>query len=94
MVAQRKLKAMIKVLLSGGMGNQMFQYAAGRALSERLGVPLYLDTFCLTKKTKATRRLFGLDMFEAAESYRFSTGVRNKLFVKCKPFFTKHKNLR
>jgi Glycosyl transferase family 11 len=29
--------------LSGGLGNQMFQYAAGRALSLRLGVPLHLD---------------------------------------------------
>jgi len=29
--------------LSGGLGNQMFQYAAGRALSLRLQVPLRLD---------------------------------------------------
>ena len=28
----------------GGLGNQMFQYAAGRACSLRLGVPLKLDT--------------------------------------------------
>ena len=27
----------------GGLGNQMFQYAAGRARSLRLGVPLKLD---------------------------------------------------
>ena len=27
----------------GGLGNQMFQYAAGRALAERHGVPLCLD---------------------------------------------------
>lgn len=30
--------------LIGGLGNQMFQYAAGRALSLRLGVQLTLDT--------------------------------------------------
>lgn len=30
--------------LLGGLGNQMFQYAAGRALSIRLGEPLKLDT--------------------------------------------------
>jgi len=30
--------------LSGGLGNQMFQYAAARALSLRLGCPLHLDT--------------------------------------------------
>ena len=29
--------------LTGGLGNQMFQYAAGRALSARHGVPLLLD---------------------------------------------------
>lgn len=29
--------------LSGGLGNQMFQYATGRALSLRLGLPLTLD---------------------------------------------------
>ena len=30
--------------LSGGLGNQMFQYAVGRSLSLRHGVPLLLDT--------------------------------------------------
>ena len=31
------------VKLQGGLGNQMFQYAAGRSLSLRLGTPLKLD---------------------------------------------------
>ncbi len=35
---------MIAVRLIGGLGNQMFQYAAGRALAERLGTELLLDT--------------------------------------------------
>ena len=34
---------MIIVKLSGGLGNQMFQYAAGRCLSEIHGVELLLD---------------------------------------------------
>ena len=34
---------MITVSLIGGLGNQMFQYAAGKALAERHGVPLALD---------------------------------------------------
>lgn len=34
----------VVVGLSGGLGNQMFQYAIGRSLSIRLGVPLALDT--------------------------------------------------
>ena len=29
--------------MAGGLGNQLFQYAAGRALSLRLGLPLTLD---------------------------------------------------
>ena len=35
---------MIVVQLKGGLGNQMFQYAAGRALALRRGDPLLLDT--------------------------------------------------
>jgi hypothetical protein len=34
---------LIIVQLKGGLGNQMFQYAAGRALSIRTGAPLLLD---------------------------------------------------
>ena len=34
---------MITVSLIGGLGNQMFQYAAGKALAERHGVRLALD---------------------------------------------------
>lgn len=34
---------MIVMRLAGGLGNQMFQYAAGRALSLRTGLPLVLD---------------------------------------------------
>lgn len=35
---------MITALIRGGLGNQMFQYAMGRALALRRGVPLRLDT--------------------------------------------------
>lgn len=35
---------MIIARLTGGLGNQMFQYAAGRALADRLGAELLLDT--------------------------------------------------
>ncbi len=34
---------MVTVSLIGGLGNQMFQYAAGKALATRHGVPLALD---------------------------------------------------
>lgn len=35
---------MIIVRLAGGLGNQMFQYAAGRTLADRFGTDLLLDT--------------------------------------------------
>lgn len=35
---------MITVYFQGGLGNQMFQYAAGRAVAERLGTGLRFDT--------------------------------------------------
>ena len=34
---------MIVSVLQAGFGNQLFQYAAGRALADRLGTPLFLD---------------------------------------------------
>ena len=33
------------VRLSGGLGNQMFQYAFGLAAAQEWGEPLYIDTF-------------------------------------------------
>jgi len=43
---------MIIVKLSGGLGNQMFQYACGRALSNLYNVPLKLDHTFLEDKLK------------------------------------------
>jgi len=31
--------------LNGGLGNQMFQYAAARSLAQRVGAELVLDTW-------------------------------------------------
>lgn len=41
---------LIIVQLVGGLGNQMFQYAAAKALSLRLDIPLGLDTFFVETK--------------------------------------------
>ena len=38
-----KMKLPIVVMLQGGLGNQMFQYAAGRSLAKRLETNLVLD---------------------------------------------------
>jgi len=42
-LAAERLKDMIVSRLIGGIGNQMFQFAAGRALALRLGVPFQID---------------------------------------------------
>lgn len=41
----------IRVILSGRSGNNLFQYAAGRAASMRLEVPLFLDSSLIDPKT-------------------------------------------
>ena len=51
---------MIVVCLRGRLGNQLFQYAAGRALALRLGVELGLDKRVFTR---TRRHNFGLDAF-------------------------------
>jgi len=52
------------VRLAGGLGNQMFQYAAGRALSIRHSAPLKLDCSFLHFPAKGdTVRIYGLDRF-------------------------------
>ena len=51
---------MIVVKLKGGLGNQMFQYAAGRALSHRIGTKLLLDASAFPDNNN---REFGLGKF-------------------------------
>lgn len=55
---------MIFVRLKGGLGNQMFQYAAARQLSVMQGVPLKLDISLLQSQlADRTKRDFELDKF-------------------------------
>lgn len=51
---------MIIVRLVGGLGNQLFEYAAGRAVSLRTGAPLRLD---ISAYAKDSAREFRLDRF-------------------------------
>ncbi len=62
---------MIIVALFGGLGNQLFQYACGKAVAERLGVELQLDTRILTEQKQgknATLRDFELSVFDIKAS--------------------------
>jgi hypothetical protein len=58
---------MIKVALNGGLGNQLFQYAAGRALAEKHQSDLHFDVLPLYSKLQlqhiATYRRYELDIF-------------------------------
>lgn len=55
---------MLIIRLKGGLGNQMFQYAFGRALSEKRGEALYLDISIFGKEPERdTPRHYALDCF-------------------------------
>ena len=43
----------VSVLLAGGLGNQLFQWAAGFAVSRRLGVPLRVETTGIERQEKS-----------------------------------------
>lgn len=81
---------MVTVLLSGGLGNQMFQYAAAKALATRLNTSLTIDLYTFTKKTQATVRPYELDIFNIVTLPERST-LKGKLITKARPFIQKHR---
>ncbi len=52
---------LVGVKIHDGLGNQMFQYAAGLALAERLGAELLVDIRHYARKDRGDRRLGLLD---------------------------------
>jgi hypothetical protein len=56
---------MIIVKLTGGLGNQMFQYASGRSLSEKRNTELRLDikSFRMSSNQDVTSRSYQLTLF-------------------------------
>lgn len=57
-------KKMVTIKLNGGLGNQMFQYAFGRAMSLRRGEELILDLSSYDQLARGdTPRQFKLDQF-------------------------------
>lgn len=59
-----------RVLLGGGLGNQLFQYAYGRALSLRSGAQLELDAVSLFAIDERYRRSYELDGFNLPSELR------------------------
>ncbi len=71
---------MVIVRLTGGLGNQMFQYAAGRALADRLGAELLLDTRAFERALafKAyTRRSYALAPFKLRARLATAADLKN-----------------
>jgi hypothetical protein len=63
--------------IQGGLGNQMFQYAAGRALSVRYGVPLILEKSWFDSTPKgSTPREFQLPLFRLQASTQIKSNNR------------------
>ncbi len=59
---------MIVVRLRGGLGNQLFEYACGRALALRNRAPLRLDLTCYRDRSYAEPRPYLLDRFRITAS--------------------------
>lgn len=63
---------MLIIQLTGGLGNQMFQYAATRAQAMRAGTELYLDKthFFTTPTGKKNLRQYELNCFNIIEQFK------------------------
>jgi hypothetical protein len=74
---------MIIVKLQGGLGNQMFQYAAGKTLSAKYYVPLFLDHSFLERNRQSDghfiARKYELNVFNIS-SNRLSNDVVDQYF--------------
>ncbi|PKL19088.1 MAG: hypothetical protein CVV49_02475 [Spirochaetae bacterium HGW-Spirochaetae-5] len=70
-----KKKVIVKI--SGGLGNQLFQYSIGRMLSIKNGAPLYLD-ISFFKNDKFYDRIFLLEQFNIKADSIFSEAYEQK----------------
>ena len=66
---------MIIVRLTGGLGNQMFQYAAAKRLAEKRGAELKLD---LSLFDRQPGRSYELDKFAVDEKFSTRREVRDR----------------
>ena len=79
---------MITTTIKGGLGNQMFQYAAGYALSRRLGDAMQLD---LSFYDKQDKRKF--ELAELCIDFETHSAVSKDLKSKKARFWVKHRNM-
>lgn len=82
---------MIRLILTGGLGNQMFEYAAAKSLALRLNEKLTIDLYALNKKTKGSQRSFELDVFDI--DFAVSSSCKTKFIVKAFPWVEKNRQL-
>lgn len=93
---------MIITRLHGRLGNQMFQYAAGRALAVRAGVPLALDSRgAILRGEGVLTRVFDLELADPVHlpplkqtnplRYAIWRGIGQK--VGAKPYFRRERGL-
>lgn len=69
------------VALTGGLGNQLFQYALGRFLAIKTGGELVIDdTFFVSPLAGLTPREYGLDQFQV-NGRRITPAERRSLFT-------------
>jgi hypothetical protein len=66
-VGEMRERVIVQIL--GGLGNQMFQYALGRAISQRAGAPLLLDTNVIKHARQNTPRGYELDIFKLRPTF-------------------------
>lgn len=88
---------MIIVQLSGGFGNQLFQYAAGLSLAEHRKVDIKVDISLLLNPDIVTGTIRQLDIFNllnppqkaTEQEINFFTDLPlgSKYFEKCRPFY-------
>lgn len=60
---------MIVIRLAGGLGNQLFQYAAGRRLAHTIGVDLAMDMSGLCEPSGSAERDYELASFTVKQSF-------------------------
>jgi hypothetical protein len=81
-INNRKDATMIVVKLQGGLGNQMFQYAAGKSLSLKWGKPLFLDISVVDAYTpNVDKRQYALPIFEKINTPLSSSFFSGSFFM-------------